>query len=113
MDNLIRPKDYLKELKKRSKESHVYHKYQLEGLEIADILRDRKHKSLYIKLAKELGGEKILKFAKTIAEDKKIKNKGAYFMWKLKDLGFFNKIKKSRKNNIKNKNKIKKRENEN
>ena len=98
MDDLVKAKDYLKELKKRSKESHVYHKYQLEGLEIADILGDRKYKSLYIKLAKELGGEKLLQIAKTIREDEKIKKKGAYFMWELKNLGLLNKIKKSSKN---------------
>ena len=98
MDDLVKAKDYLKKLKKRSRESYIYHKYQLEGLEIADILGDRKHKSLYIKLAKEFGGEKLLQIAKDIQENKNIKKKGAYFMWELKNQGFFNKIKKSRKN---------------
>lgn len=72
-------KEYLKELKRRGKESHVYRKYQLVGLEIAKILGDEAHKALYIKLVKERG-ECLLELAKQIAEKKNVKNKGAYFM---------------------------------
>ncbi len=72
--------NYLEELKKRGKESHVYRSYQLIGLEIADILKDRNHKSLYIKLAKEHEGGELLRIAKEISEKKDIKNLGAYFM---------------------------------
>ena len=72
--------DYLKQLKKRAKESRVYRKYQLDGLEIAQILGDEKHKSLYIKLAKLRGGQRLRELAKTVAEKKSITNKGAYFM---------------------------------
>lgn len=72
-------KDYLEELKRRSKTSRVYKSYQLTGLEIANILEDWQHKSLYIKLAKKHGGE-LLGIAKSVAEKKDVKNKGAYFM---------------------------------
>ena len=72
--------NYLKNLKARGKDSHVYRKYQLLGLEISQILQDEKHKSLYIKLAKERGGEKMMRIAKEVAERRGIKNKGAYFM---------------------------------
>ncbi len=71
---------YLSELKKRAKESHVYKKYQLLGLEISQILGDEKHKALYIKLAKENDSERLLALAKRIAENQMIKNRGAYFM---------------------------------
>ena len=71
---------YLKELARRSKESRIYRKYQLTGLLIAEILHDEKHKALYIKLAKEGNGERLLALAKDVAERKNIKNKGAYFM---------------------------------
>ncbi|MBU6500936.1 MAG: hypothetical protein KGJ89_02320 [Patescibacteria group bacterium] len=71
---------YLTELKKRGKESKVYKKYQLVGLSIAEILNDDKHKSLYIKLAKNGDTEKLLRLAKEVAEKKNVKNKGAYFM---------------------------------
>lgn len=72
--------NYVKNLKQRGKDSHVYRKYQLFGLEIAQILQDEKHKSLYIKLAKERGGDMMMRIAKDVAERKNIKNKGAYFM---------------------------------
>lgn len=71
---------YLDELKRRGKESHVYQKYQLVGLEISQILQDEKHKALYIKLAKEMDGDKLMGIAKDIAERSNVKNKGAYFM---------------------------------
>lgn len=71
--------DYLKELKTRAKESHVHREFQLIGLEAADILNDRRHKALYIKLAKE-NGHAVLRLAKEIAGKKNIKNPGAYFM---------------------------------
>jgi len=78
---MLKSEKYIKELRKRSKESHVYRKYQLTGLMIAEALGDEKHKSLYIKLAKEKKGEKLLRLAKDIAARKGVKNKGAYFMY--------------------------------
>jgi hypothetical protein len=72
---------YLAELKKRAKDSHVHREFQLIGLEIADILRDRAHKALYIKLAKQHPRpHDLLAIAKEVAEKKDVKRKGAYFM---------------------------------
>jgi hypothetical protein len=107
MNKLINVNNYLKELKKRAKTSRVYYKYQLQGLEISEILQDKKHKSLYIKLAKEIDGEKLLQIAKTITENKRIKNKGAYFMWKLKNEGLFKKLTKKQKEKKRKKSKRK------
>ncbi len=73
-------KNYLEELKERGETSRVYKEHQLMGLIVAQVLEDEKHKSLYIKLASEYGGEKILQLAKSVAERKRVKNKGAYFM---------------------------------
>jgi hypothetical protein len=78
--------DYLKELQKRGSESKVYKKHQLVGLEIAEFLKDEKHKSLYIKLAKENDPERLLGIAKEISRNKNVKNKGAYFMTVVKTL---------------------------
>ena len=75
---------YVAELKRRGKESHVYKKYQLLGLEISQILGDEKHKALYIKLAKEQDADTLMRLAKDVAERANIKNKGAYFMTTLK-----------------------------
>ena len=73
-------RDYFKKLKARSAESRVYRKFQLQGLELADILKDRRHKALYIKLAKEGDPERLRILARGIAENPGIRNKGAYFM---------------------------------
>lgn len=76
----LEPKKYLEELRKRKKDSHVYKPFQFHGLEIANVLHDLDHKALYIKLAKEYNPEALRQLAKSISENKKIKNKGAYFM---------------------------------
>jgi hypothetical protein len=72
--------DYLREIRRRAKESRVYTKHQLVGLLIAEILEDDEHKSLYMKLAKERDADELLALAKSVAENKRVKNKGAYFM---------------------------------
>ncbi len=72
--------DYLELLKKRAKESKVYSSHQMTGLMLAEILNDEKHKSLYIKLAKEKDPQKLMELAKSVAGRKNVANKGAYFM---------------------------------
>ena len=71
---------YLKTLSNRGKTSRVHRSYQLIGLEIADILGDRPHKTLYIKLAKNMDESRLLEIAKGVVERKDVKNPGAYFM---------------------------------
>lgn len=72
--------DYLERLKKRKKESKVYTEHQLVGLEIAQMLNDEAHKSLYMKLAKEHKPETLLRIAKDVSGRENVENKGAYFM---------------------------------
>jgi len=72
--------NYLELLKKRGEESHVYRDYQLTGLEVAEMLGDRIHKALYMKLAKQYGASALLSVARRISDQKEVKNKGAYFM---------------------------------
>ncbi len=86
MDPIQTPKSYLEELSKRAKKSHVYTPHQLVGLELANILNDMKHKSLYMKLAKEHGGPALFQIAKSAVENHAIKNPAAYFMTLTKDL---------------------------
>lgn len=76
--------DYLATLKDRAKESRVYRGFQLDGLEIAQMLGDEKHRSLYIRLAKIHDPFLLRVLARTISENGKVKNKGAYFMAALK-----------------------------
>ncbi len=75
---------YIQELRRRTSESHAYKSYQLTGLEIANILEDWEHKSLYMRLAKERGESKMMQLAKEVAEKKNVENKGAYFMMVIK-----------------------------
>lgn len=72
--------EYWKNLENRSETSKVYKSYQLIGLQIADILEDRSHKALYIKLAKTHDNQRLLETAKDVAGRKDVANKGAYFM---------------------------------
>lgn len=72
--------DYLETLKARGKQSHVYRQFQDIGLQLADILGDKKHKALYIKLAQQHDASILLAIAKDTADRKNIANRGAYFM---------------------------------
>lgn len=58
----------------------MYRDYQLTGLEVAEMLEDRAHKALYMRLAKQYGATALLSVARRIADQTNIKNKGAYFM---------------------------------
>jgi hypothetical protein len=71
---------YLAELTRRKKESRVYQKHQHTGLLLADILEDRPHKALYIRLAKNNEENLLMRLAKQVAENKNVQNRGAYFM---------------------------------
>lgn len=73
-------KEYLELLKQRGKRSRIYKSYQMTGLEIANVLNDWEHKSLYIKLAKEKGEAKMMWLAKNVADLDTVENRGAYFM---------------------------------
>ncbi len=73
--------DYFKNLAKRGKESKAYSAHQLAGLELADILGDRAHTALYIKIAKQNPDHhRLMILAKDIAGKPSVQNKGAYFM---------------------------------
>jgi hypothetical protein len=73
-------KSYLDLLKERKADSRVYFHYQSVGLEIAEMLEDEKHKSLYMKLAKDYEPRILLELAKDVATRENVDNKGAYFM---------------------------------
>lgn len=73
-------RQYLKSLKERSEDSRVYHSHQFVGLEIAMLLHDLEHKSLYIKMAKIHNPDRLLSLAKSVIEKRDVKNPGAYFM---------------------------------
>ena len=72
--------NYIKNLKIRSTSSHAHTKHQLLGLEIAEVLHDRPHRSLYIKLAKNWDGNELLRLARDVADRVAVRNRGGYFM---------------------------------
>ena len=75
--------------KKIGQEGPVYAKYEFQdyGIRLSEELRDKKHRSLYIKLAKEKP-RGLLDEAKAFAKDYNTKtvNRGKLFMWKLGEL---------------------------
>lgn len=66
-------------------DKYVSREFQTFGLHLADSLDDYKHRSLYIKLAKTVH-RSVLEEALSFAVDSNANNKGALFMWKLKEL---------------------------
>jgi len=77
---ILRDYDY------QSKKKYVTREFQDYGLRLAQELGDERHKSLYIKLAKEVP-RKILEEARIFVKDAyKVKNKARLFMWKLAEL---------------------------
>lgn len=67
------------------KDKYVSREFQKYGYDLAVELGDLKHKSLYIKMAKEVP-RPILEKARYFVKDAKARNKGRLFMWKLKEL---------------------------
>ncbi|MEX1052763.1 MAG: hypothetical protein WEC80_02850 [Patescibacteria group bacterium] len=75
-------------------DKYVSREYQSYGVHLAEKLNDSKHKSMYIKFAKNIHRpmlEKALRFV----IDANARNRAALFMWKLKELGGFKKADKS------------------
>ena len=66
-------------------DKYVSREFQTFGLHLTESLNDYKHKGLYMKLAKTVN-RSILEKALSFCIDSKADNKGALFMWKLKEL---------------------------
>lgn len=66
-------------------DKYVSREFQTFGLHLTDSLNDYKHKALYMKLAKTVH-RSLLEKALSFVIDSKADNKGALFMWKLKEL---------------------------
>ncbi len=77
-------------------DKYISREFQAYGIYLAEKLQDMKHKSLYIKLAKELP-RPVLERALRFVVDSNARNKGALFMWKLKEMGVIGKGRKTEK----------------
>lgn len=67
------------------KDKYISREFQSFGIHLAEELDDYKYRSLYIKLAKT-HHRSVLEKALSFAVDSNARNKGALFMWKLKEL---------------------------
>lgn len=67
------------------KDKYISREFQSYGIYLAEELNDYRHRGLYIKLAKTTH-RSILEKALSFVMDSNAKNKGALFMWKLKQL---------------------------
>jgi len=64
---------------------YISREFQSYGIYLAEELDDYKHRGLYIRLAKTMH-RSILEKALSFVVDSNAKNKGALFMWKLKQI---------------------------
>ena len=74
-------------------DKYISREFQSFGVHLAQKLGDEGHKSLYIRLAKTIP-RPVLEQAYRFVIDSKAKSKGALFMWKLKEMGAFQRNKK-------------------
>lgn len=67
------------------KDKYVSREFQKYGYDLAMEFGDMEHKSLYIKMAKEIP-RAVLEKARYFVKDAKARNRGRLFMWKVKEL---------------------------
>lgn len=75
--------------KKFQEVKNVSQEYQSYGVWLAEKLNDASHKSLYIKLAKNLPRQLLAKAYSFAIDYPEVKSKARIFMWKVKELGGF------------------------
>ncbi|OGG24006.1 hypothetical protein A3A79_02305 [Candidatus Gottesmanbacteria bacterium RIFCSPLOWO2_01_FULL_43_11b] len=66
-------------------DKYISREFQAYGIYLAEELRDYKHRSLYIRLAKTIP-RAILEKALSFVKDARPKSRARLFMWKLKKL---------------------------
>jgi hypothetical protein len=82
-------KDVLKKFNP-STDKYISREFQSFGVHLSESLNDYKHKALYIKMARDIP-RAVLEKALSFTVDSNAKNKGALFMWKLKEMGVWGK----------------------
>lgn len=80
-------KQLIDEKKPVDKNKFVSREFQDYGYRLAEEFSDMAHKSLYIRLAKTVD-RAILEKARSFVSDSNAHNKGALFMWKLKEMRY-------------------------
>lgn len=77
--------DLVKNYQQKPKNKYVSREFQGYGYFLSVELEDEAHKSLYIKMAKEID-RGILEAARGFVKDAQAKSKARLFMWKVKEL---------------------------
>jgi hypothetical protein len=78
-------KDLLSRYQMVDQNKHISHEFQSFGCHLAEALADKRHTSLYIKLAKTTS-RGLLERALSFVTDSSADNKAKLFMWKLEQL---------------------------
>lgn len=78
-------KDLLSKYQITEQNKHIAHEFQSFGCHLAESLADKRHTSLYIKLAKTTS-RGLLERALSFVIDSNADNKAKLFMWKLEQL---------------------------
>ncbi len=78
-------KDLLSKYQLIEQNKHIAHEFQSFGCHLAEALADKRHTSLYIKLAKTTS-RGLLERALSFVTDSTADNKAKLFMWKLEQL---------------------------
>jgi len=65
---------------------YISREFQDYGYRLAEELNDLKHKTLYIKLAKEFPRPLVEEARNFVKDAKSVRNRGKLFMWKLNEL---------------------------
>jgi hypothetical protein len=76
-------------------DKYISREFQTFAVHLAEKLEDTKHKSLYMKLAKTIPRPQLEEALRFVV-DSKARNKGALFMWKLKEIGAIGKPKEAK-----------------
>jgi len=71
-------------------DKYISREFQSYGVYLSEKLEDERRKSLYIKMSRDLP-RVVLEQALRFVVDSKARSKGALFMWKLKQMGVFEK----------------------
>ena len=86
--------------RKFSRDYRCSHEFQAYGNKLAEELGDKKHRTLYIKLAKTEDRNILEEARVTVLSSRKATTKGKLFMWKVSQI----KKERAEKNNVSNKN---------
>ncbi len=77
--------DLVKNYQRKPKNKYISQEFQNYGYALAMELDDESHKSLYIKMAKQID-RGILEAARGFVKDANAKSKAKLFMWKVQEL---------------------------